>query len=173
MSGACIAKYGDWAWFKQTVGLRGWQGHGEERKICWLCQARLRGGCSAYEFSLSARWRSTMTTMSSFLEDMMKGTTHTSPRWSIPGFIAQYCVPDFMYTSCLGILQYLNGNVMWELFVELGGTYTGMVPGVCPLGEHGEARLEVLGPAAPFPQPQHRHDQASGHWEAEDEAEGR
>ena len=55
----------------------------------------------------------------------MKVTTHTSPIWSIPGFIVQYCVPDFMHTSCLGILQYLNGNVMWELFVELGGTYRG------------------------------------------------
>ena len=28
IGGACVAKYGDWSWFKAVLGLRGWRGEG-------------------------------------------------------------------------------------------------------------------------------------------------
>ena len=39
---ALIRKYADWAWFKQALALRGWQGQGSEGKCCWLCECGLR-----------------------------------------------------------------------------------------------------------------------------------
>ena len=62
--------------------------------------------------------------MATFWEDVFKEEAYCSPIWAIPGFLISYCAPDFMHTSCLGIVQYLNGNVMWELSRELGGNYS-------------------------------------------------
>ena len=44
--------------------------------------------------------------------------------WQIPGFSLSYIRPDWMHVSCLGILQYLTGNVLWELFTALGGVFS-------------------------------------------------
>eukprot|EP00974_Lingulodinium_polyedra_P093019 9012835-Lingulodinium_polyedra.AAC.1 len=60
--------------------------------------------------------------MADFWQDAYERGDRPSPIWQIPGFIIRYCVPDFMHVSCLGIVQYLTGNVMRELFRELGGT---------------------------------------------------
>eukprot|EP00959_Pyramimonas_sp_CCMP1952_P323183 6762743-Pyramimonas_sp.AAC.1 len=32
-------------------------------------------------------------------------------------------VADLMHCSCLGIAQYVLGNIMWELFTHMGGTF--------------------------------------------------
>ena len=64
-----------------------------------------------------------MANMAAFWESVYNEGSFVSPLWSIPGFLISYCVPDFMHTCCLGILQYLSGNVMFELFRSLNGTY--------------------------------------------------
>ena len=121
--GCFIAKYGDWAWFKQALGLRGWSGEGPLGKVCWLCPASLYDPDNyAYDFRSTAPWRCRPTSMSDFWQQAFQERRHISPIWSIPGFLTRYCIPDFMHVCCLGILQYLNGNVMWEVFVGLGGT---------------------------------------------------
>ena len=43
--------------------------------------------------------------------------------WSLPGFDLSYCRPDFMHTCCLGIVQDLAGNILWDLFKSLKGTF--------------------------------------------------
>ena len=43
--------------------------------------------------------------------------------WSIPGMTIDLVKPDWMHCVCLGILQYLSGNCLYELFRELGGTF--------------------------------------------------
>ena len=63
-------------------------------------------------------------TMSKFIEEAIRGTKYMSAIWSIPGFDLSYIKPDYMHTVCLGILLYYIGNVMWELFGDLGGTFT-------------------------------------------------
>ena len=45
--------------------------------------------------------------------------------WGIPGFTTQTVRPDWMHCSCLGILQYLQGICLWEIFASLGGTISG------------------------------------------------
>ena len=123
--GCFIAKYGDWAWSKQALDLRGWGGEGPMGKICWLCPASLHDPDNfAYDFRAAAPWRSRSTTMVDFWQQVFEERRHISPIWSIPGFVTKYCIPDLMHVSCLGILQYLNGNCMWELFIDLGGVAT-------------------------------------------------
>ena len=123
MRGAVLRKFGDWAWFKQALGLRGHQGEGEKGLVCWLCKAgRKDPECYCWNFAPDAPWRSTIPSMADFWEDTYRRGDRPSPIWQIPGFVIEYCIPDFMHVCCLGILQYLTGNVLWELFSEIGGT---------------------------------------------------
>ena len=62
--------------------------------------------------------------MSAFLASSMAGAQFLSKLFSVPGFTLQYIIPDWMHTVCLGVLQYLMGNVMWELFVHIGGVWS-------------------------------------------------
>jgi hypothetical protein len=148
--GACIAKYGDWAWFKQALGLRGWQGEGPKGKICWMCNAGFHDEMNCYDFSLSADWRSTVQTMSSWWARVFSEGNYVSPIWTIPGFKISFCSPDFMHTSCLGILQYLDGNIMWELFRELGGTQRSWTHACGLLENMMKVAAKTLGLASPF-----------------------
>ena len=106
-----VAKCGDWAWHKQILGMRGWQ----ERFLCWRCQATL----SDRDFSLSAVWRRSRHSMSAFLSGAYSGRQYLSALFSCPGFTLDYIEPDWMHTVCLGVLQYLEGNVMLELWQKV------------------------------------------------------
>lgn len=112
---AIIAKCGDWAWHKQILGMRSWSA----RLNCWLCQATL----GETDFTANAPWRRTIRSHSAFLAESMGKRKCLSTIFAIPGFVLGYVLPDFMHVSCLGIVQYLEGNVMWELFVVLDGRY--------------------------------------------------
>ena len=88
-----------------------------------MCQAgKSDGTCFAYDFSMTAAWRGTTRTMATFWQEAFERRAQPSPIWQIPGFLVSYCAPDFMHVSCLGILQYLSGNVLFEVFQHLGGT---------------------------------------------------
>ena len=64
-----------------------------------------------------------MTTMAELWLPAQQDKLYVSAIWSVPCFTLSYIRPDWMNISCLGVLQYLQGNVLWELFVELGGTW--------------------------------------------------
>ena len=113
--GAVIAKNGDWAWHKQTLGMRGWQ----ERHLCWLCTATLYDR----DFTANGLRRLNARTMSAFLASAYSGTQYLSKLFTVPGFVLDYILPDFMHTVCLGVLQYLMGNVFWFCFRKLDGTF--------------------------------------------------
>jgi hypothetical protein len=121
--GAMLSKCGDWDWFKHALGLVGWKGEGSSKRICWLCQAGFSDGHWCYDFSQTAAWRQTMVDDATFWEMAAHGPQFRSTIWSIPGFSIRFCRPDFMHSCCLGILQYMLGNIMFELFQSLGGTF--------------------------------------------------
>ena len=54
---ACLAKTGDWQWYKSALGLRGWRGEGPGKCCCWLCRASFNDAHYAYDFSSIAQWR--------------------------------------------------------------------------------------------------------------------
>lgn len=120
--GACISMRGDWAWHKQSLGLQGWQGEGDSQRMCWLCGAGFTPACYCYDFSLDAQWRNSRVDMAAFWSSVYRREVFVSAIWDIPGFAIGGVRADWMHTVCLGILQYLTGNVMHDLFKELGGT---------------------------------------------------
>ena len=118
IGGALLAKFGDWAYMKQAVGLTGWRGDGPDRRMCWMCKASFAGAHSCSDFTSGASWRGTRVAMNSFYADAV----FVSALFGILGFVVRYCRPDWMHVACIGILHDLNRNVMWELFRSLGGT---------------------------------------------------
>ena len=44
--------------------------------------------------------------------------------WEFPGFHLSFVKPDWMHVVDLGILGYLLGDILWELFVALGGVHS-------------------------------------------------
>ena len=120
--GACIAKCGDWAWFKAVLGLRGWRGEGSQKQACWLCGAGFNDEHNCFDFTKGAAWRRTMTTMEEFWS---RGQAqYISGIWAIPGFHLGSVRPDWMHMCCLGVLQYLIANCLWECFIDLGGVFS-------------------------------------------------
>jgi len=61
--------------------------------------------------------------MKDFWTQARAESTYISGIWKILGFFLSCVKIDWMHVACLGILQYLNGNCLWELFQALGGTF--------------------------------------------------
>jgi hypothetical protein len=123
--GALLAKTGDWDWYKQALGLCGWKGEGPDKRICFKCKACKGGAFGAFDVSLGAPWRATIFSMSHYWTHACFTNTFVSALFDIPGFSLGFIRIDWMHVTCLGILQYLQGSVMWELFREMGGTLGG------------------------------------------------
>lgn len=120
--GALVSLRGDWAWFKQSLGLCGWRGEGPSKRVCWKCRASLSDDCPAFDFTTNARWRTQRITMEQFWQQHIERQTVPSPMFSAPGFTIDICKMDWMHVCCLGILQYAVGCTLWELFLSLGGS---------------------------------------------------
>ena len=94
---ACLAKYGDWQWFKQVLNRQGWRGEGRDLQICWICPGTLRDKCPCYDFTLQASWRRGLGRMNDFFTNASFQNFFVSAIFSIPGFRAQMCKPDWMH----------------------------------------------------------------------------
>ena len=112
---ALLAKCGGWAWHKQVLGMRGWM----ETRCCWLCEATL----ADRDFSANASHRCTEHTHSGWICEMLAGKAYASKLFDVIGFRITHVKPDWMHTVCLGTLQYVCGNVLWQIFVVCGGTH--------------------------------------------------
>ena len=114
---AILSKLGDWAWLKACLNLRGWRGQGPDLKCCWLCHAGLKEACNAYQFDLAADWRHRRQTMADFSEELLH-ERFPSGIWSIHGMTITSVRSDWMHVVCLGILQYLQGNIVLNYVVS-------------------------------------------------------
>ena len=49
---ALLRKYGDWAWYKQVIGLQMWKAAKFTKRICWICLATLDPrNCYCHDYS--------------------------------------------------------------------------------------------------------------------------
>ena len=119
--GGLVAKHGDWAWHKSVLGMRGWRGEGETKAMCWLCKASFHAG-SCFDFTANAPWRATAMNNAEFWKQAQVEKQYVSKIWQIPGFAITTVRPDWMHCCCLGICQYFVGCILWQLFVQVGGT---------------------------------------------------
>ena len=122
VAAACLAKCGDWSWFKQALNLCGWRGETADKHMCWLCGAGFNCKMNCYDARINANWRSSMVSNAEYLLHSMNQNKYVCGIWSIPGFVLRYCRPDWMHCCDLGITQDVSGNCMYELLQELGGS---------------------------------------------------
>ena len=105
----CVQKRGDWSWLKQCCGLTGWG----------LCRAKT---ADLRDASLHASWRPSVNFNPDwFLEQLLVGG-FISNIFLKPGFLAKYFSIGVMHCVCLRIAQVLLGNLLSEVFLEMGGT---------------------------------------------------
>ena len=120
IKGVCQRKRGDWSWLKQCCGLQDWQ---EGGRCCPCCLADDQA-CPWTDFSLHAKWRKTCVDHKLFLMMAQQGGGYLSLLFRLPGFRYEHIQPDLMHTSCGGVLLGVLGNVLFELFREMGGLIT-------------------------------------------------
>lgn len=60
----------------------------------------------------------------SYLDGYLNDGKWISEIFTIPGFRFEFLSLDFMHVVDLGVAQYCVGNIMFELFLELGGLVT-------------------------------------------------
>ena len=138
VGGACIAKCGDWQWFKSVLGLTGWRGrpwHSEDvldlprgihrgpqlLRLHQWCSMAGHDGHHARLLGIHNRWRALH---QRDLGSARLPTLHSAPR------LDAYFV--------LGHLAVSVGQLSWELFQSLGGTFRNSPHGLQPTREHGE-----------------------------------
>jgi hypothetical protein len=123
--GGFVQFRGDWQFNKQVFNLTGWKGEGVDKRICWKCHANASDGPLSFKkTSKSALWRQTMVTNAAFLLGSVLEGSFLSIIFSFPGFVVSYFIADMMHCGELGVLQYLLGNTLFELFLEIGGLIT-------------------------------------------------
>ena len=116
---ACCQKRADWQWLKVIGGLCGWDGE----RTCWKCLCN----CTDLpwtDFTLEAKWRATYISHRSFIENVQSSGSYISKLFSVPGFILEFVLGDLMHMSCLGVLPLVLGNVLFEIFISMGGEIT-------------------------------------------------
>ena len=69
-----------------------------------------------------------METMTSLWERCYNTGQHISAVFQIPGLRICHILPDLMHVCCLGVLQYAQGNAMWEVFASIGAAPRSGIP---------------------------------------------
>jgi len=92
-----------------------------------------------------APWRGTDCSM-----DDISNNVFVSTLFSIPGFVLSSIKPDFMHICDLGILQYIQGCVLFDLWRELGGTWKNHQGATTKLLNMLKLQAAALGVEAPI-----------------------
>ena len=103
--------------------MTGWGGEGPDKRCCWKCLANF-GSLSFRDFYETALWRQTMLTHILFLASVLQNGHYLSEIFNLPGFLHSFITGDLMHCSDLGVLLYLEGIIIWELVMEMGGSMT-------------------------------------------------
>ena len=76
------------------------------------------------DFYETALWRATLLTHASFIASVLESGAYLSEIFNTLGFKHEMITGDLMHTCDLGVLLYLEGIILWELLVEMGGSMT-------------------------------------------------
>ena len=111
---------GDWPWLSSVFQIAAHS----SAEACFLCRGRMDMGCPLTDASSSALWRSTQVSPSTWLRDRMLSNGYVSAVFSWPGFTFHSIVLDWMHMVDLGCAQACLGNILWEIFRDIGGLVT-------------------------------------------------
>ena len=143
---AVLAFRGDWPWLSQVFHMRTHSG----TELCFLCKASRSLNNPFTDVSSQATWRQTLLTHLGFVQEQIRSGFPVSPIFSIPGFQFEGITLDWMHMADLGITQVAIGNVMYEMFLALGGTITHWQEAVSQLTTYSKASAHDLGVDWPF-----------------------
>ena len=121
--GAFLQKRADWCWLKQIILLMGWSGEGALKRCCYKCLANM----STIPFNdptTNGLWRSNLLSHQIFLQLCFLQGSKVSGLFDILGLRMEHVSIDLMHVGDLGILLYLQGQILYELFIEMGGVFT-------------------------------------------------
>ena len=114
---------GDWDFYKNVLALCGWVGEGIMKRCCFKCLANK----TVFPFNdptLHALWRGTTIDHALFMQMAFSSGCFLSFMFSILGFRYDYVSVDLMHTGDLGVLLFVFGYLLYELFHEMGGIVT-------------------------------------------------
>ena len=77
-----------------------------------------------FDFTAAASWRTTLLSQQQFWEQSARESRFVSAILEFPGFHLENLRPDWMHMVDLGTLQYLQGNLLWDAFKEVGGVFS-------------------------------------------------
>ena len=117
--GALAEFMGDWKWLRECLKLKR---NYNCRLCCHLCLAQRDRAPFAYDFSLTAGWRGTMVSETSWRHEY--GDLPDIAR--LPGFSLSMTLPDPMHTIHLGLCLVIIGSVLRVLIErDYFGTFQG------------------------------------------------
>ena len=110
--GALVAMQGDWDYYKKSGLVRpAWRRPNEEDIMA------TREPCPAFDFTDNADCRASRVTLELYMDEArQRENGFVTCLWGVPGFCLGICDMDWMHASCLGVVQYACGNVLWENF---------------------------------------------------------
>jgi hypothetical protein len=113
--GLVVEIRGDWAWFKETLGLPGWQ---EKAGCCWRCPITLK---DLREVGEQAAWRTSRLSHDELLQRVRSRGLEPSPLLGLPGVTNEVVLPDWLHAVDLGIGADIVGNLLWAALPKLPG----------------------------------------------------
>ena len=116
--GACLQLRGDWPWLAYCFKVA----THSSQEPCFLCRACRDMRNPFTDASQFAAWRATLRSHTDFLTDLLRAGIPVSGVFKIPGFRFESIYLDMMHMADLGITQITCGNILWELFLQLGGS---------------------------------------------------
>lgn len=129
LRGGCVQFRGDWPWLSYVFSLA----YHTNRDACFLCRGLLDMTMPLTDASTDARWRRRLVTQHEWLNERTREGNYISPVFSWPGFVFTCIILDWMHMVDLGIAQECLGNILFEVFRELGGLITNPDPTLAAL----------------------------------------
>ena len=97
-----------------------------------------------------APWRRRCVDHSGFLRKRLREGLYISRLFSWPNFRFEFIHLDWMHIVCLGVAQVVVGNILWELFLDMGGVISRPNVTLARLLVFLQASASEIGEQCPF-----------------------
>ena len=142
--GPALTHLENWSWMKLALGLTDSTGESAAKNCCYTCFAN----CTSHPFTdlyESALWRLTCLTHTEQLNHCFEHGSQVSASFQILGIDFAYISADLIQCLDLGVVQYLCGCALYDLFLELTGSDE-----VCEVLRHLLVLIKQTGKALAF-----------------------
>ena len=122
VKGGFMQKRADWSWLKSIVHLMGWKGEGILQYCCYKCRAN-HTTIPYDDPSVNGLWRLHPLTHAVFIQTCFLAGRKISGLFDIPGMRLEHISIDLMHCGDLGLLIYVQGQMLFDLLWQWVGSY--------------------------------------------------